>query len=277
MAGFGSAITLAWPVIANARHGAERSLIAQGDRQRGLAALAWYQAAHDLAPRDPSPGIKLAQRLWQQGSGEAAVNVLAPYKAPEAAVLRGQYLVRLERFDDAERVLRPLEGGSGPGEWPGKWPEARNWMAVALAEQGKVQEAATTMEPPGVEILAYRESPLGLLQEELRLHSPYHDPGQLSPEGIADGYAKWGMIRSAQRVLADNHVTSASSWMLRGKLDQAVVKVNWQTVESDYQQALAADPSSAEVRAALRQVAQHNGDKAQLQNLDELEKLLPVS
>lgn len=271
MAGFGSAISFAWPALSDARHAFERSLMTKGDRQPGLTGAAWYQLAHDLAPRDPAPGMKLAERLWQQGSGEAAVSVLARYKAPQAQVLRGQYLVRLERFDEAEAILRPVEGYVGGGYNDGSY-----WLGVALAEQGKVTQAINTFEPPGSMVLVYRTSRVGLLENEVGLAHPNADQGQMSAEEIADGYASNGMIRSAQRVLAANHVTSASSWILRAQLDQALVKVNWQEVEADYQQALAADPTNTEVRQALRQAATRNNDKAELQKLDELESLLPA-
>lgn len=269
MAGFGSAISFAWPSLSDARHAAERGLMAKGDRQAGLAGAAWYQLAHDLAPRDPAPGMKLAGRLWQQGSGEAAVSVLDRYKAPQAQVLRGQYLVRLERFDEAEAILRPLGGYVGGGDL-----DANHWLGVALAEQGKVKEALEVFgRHPANEI--YEPTLLFvLLQQELGT-GPV-EPQFSNPEVVAGAYAGQGMIRSAQRVLAANHVSSASSWILRAQLDQALVKVNWQEVEADYQQAVAADPTNADVRKALRQVADRNGDKEELQKLDQLEALLPA-
>lgn len=268
MAGFVSAMALSWPAVTDARHGLEHRLVRQGDREHGLAAVAWYRTARDVAPHDPAVVLRLAPALWGQGSGEEAASVLARYKAPQAVVLRGRYLVRLERFDEAERILRPVEGYVGGGDL-----DANYWLGVALAEQGKVRQALEVFGRHPANQIFEPNLPFILLQQEMGIGSRIQPFS--SPEAIADAYAGQGMIRSAQRVLANNHVTSASSWLLRGQLDQAAVQVNWQEVEADYQQAIAADPTSQEAMRQLRAAARRNGDTAELVRLDQLKQALP--
>src|SRR5439155_19122277 len=116
-----------------------------------------------------------------------------------------------------------------------------HWLGVALAEEGKTREAYEVLGSHPSNTVFEPSIPYVLLQQELRIRPG--SPEFSNPEVAAGEYAKQGMIRSAQRVLADNHVSSASSWVLRAQLDQARIKINWQEVEADYQQALAADPS----------------------------------
>ena len=256
-------VALALPGISRERHVFERNLITRGDHHSGLAAVGWYKLARNAAPHDPAPAIKLAAALWGQGSREEAVQVLTRYKAPEALVLRGQYLVQLERYDEAETALKAAGGQRDAGYW----------LGVALAEQGRVDEAINVLQPPGSIMDDFGGGPLSALEDELVLGHVSHRP--VSAEQVAIRYAKLGMIRSAQRVLADNHVSSASSWLLRVQLDQARLKPNQQEIELDYEQALAADPSNSDVASKLWAIATQNKDTAELQKLDQLKELLP--